>query len=121
MAREFKKSSIDENNFSPTSSFASVRMLLVLALIYDLAVTALDVKDAFLMAPQIKILYVKIPQWIRRVPIHTGFSNVAFPGKETQHCVGISTLDNFVNKQNLKHFQEHQQSFVIGMSTERCL
>ena len=51
------------------------------------------------------------------VPTHTGFSNVAFPGKEMQRCAGISTLDNFVNKLNLKHFNEHQQSFVIEMST----
>jgi len=57
---------------SHTSSFASVRMLLVLALIYDLAVTALDVKDAFLMVSQNVILSVKIPQWIRR---WTGSSN----------------------------------------------
>ena len=66
VAREFKTTSTDENNFSPTSSFASVRMLLVLALIYGLAITALDVKDAFLMVPQMEILYVKIPQWIRQ-------------------------------------------------------
>ena len=53
MAREFNASSTDENNFSPTSSFASVRMLLVFALIYDSAVTALDEKDAFLMVPEL--------------------------------------------------------------------
>ena len=56
----------DGNNFSPTSSFASVRMLLVLAAMYDLAITALDVEDAFLMVPQMEILYVQIPQWIRQ-------------------------------------------------------
>ena len=66
VAREFKTEATDENNFSPTSSFASVRMLLTFALIYNLAVTALDVKDAFLMVPQMEILYVKIPMWIRR-------------------------------------------------------
>ena len=49
------------------------------------------------------------------VPTHTGFSDVAFPGK-MQRCAGISTLDNFVNKLNMKHFKEHQQSFV-EMST----
>ena len=65
-AREFKTGATDENNFSPTSSFASVRMLLTYALIYNLAVTALDVKDAFLMVPQMEVLYVKIPMWIRR-------------------------------------------------------
>ena len=51
VAREFKTSATDENNFSPTSSFASVRMLLTFAIIYNLAVAALDVKDAFLMVP----------------------------------------------------------------------
>ena len=66
VAREFKTGATDENNFSPTSSFASVRMLLTFALIYNLAVTALDVKDAFLMVPQMEILYVKIPAWIRK-------------------------------------------------------
>ena len=95
--------------------------VLVLSQIYDLAVTALDVKDAFLMVPQMEIPYAQIPQWIRRWTgspnTHTGFSNVAFPGKEMQRCAGISTLDNFVNKLNLKHFNEHQQSFVIEMST----
>ena len=40
--------------------------VLVLSLIYDLAVTALDVKDAFLMVPQMEIPYAQIPQWIRR-------------------------------------------------------
>eukprot|EP00435_Cladocopium_sp_Y103_P052087 s508_g16.t1 len=41
-------------------------MLLTFALIYNLAITALDVKDAFLMVPQLEIMYVKIPMWIRR-------------------------------------------------------
>ena len=41
-------------------------MLLSLALIYGLAIAALDVKDAFLMVPHMEILYVKIPQWIRQ-------------------------------------------------------
>ena len=41
-------------------------MLLVLALIYGLAITALDVKDAFLMVPRMEILDVKIQQWIRQ-------------------------------------------------------
>ena len=27
--------------------------------------TALDVKDAFLMVPQMEVFYVKIPMWIR--------------------------------------------------------
>eukprot|EP00435_Cladocopium_sp_Y103_P072461 s475_g40.t1 len=66
VAREFKTGATDENSFSPTSSFASVRMLLTFALIYNLAVTALGVKDAFLMVPQLEVMHVKIPMWIRR-------------------------------------------------------
>ena len=65
VAREFKTGATDESNFSPTSSFASVRMLLVFALIFGLAVTALDIKDAFLTVPQVEVLYVEIPQWVK--------------------------------------------------------
>ena len=65
VAREFRNSATTEEHFSPTSSFASVRLLLVLACVYDLAVTALDIKDAFLMVPQQELVYVLIPEWIR--------------------------------------------------------
>eukprot|EP00435_Cladocopium_sp_Y103_P060379 s975_g22.t1 len=67
VAREFKTGATDENNFSPTSSFASVRVLLTFALIYNLAVSALDVKDAFLMVPQVELMYVKIPMWHQHI------------------------------------------------------
>eukprot|EP00435_Cladocopium_sp_Y103_P068897 s701_g32.t1 len=40
-------------------------MLLVFALIFGLAVTSLDIKDAFLTVPQMEILYVEIPMWVR--------------------------------------------------------
>ena len=77
VAREFKTGATDENNFSPTSSFASVRMLLVFALIFGLAVTALDIKDAFLTVPQVEVLYVEIPQWVKertgKADTHIGF------------------------------------------------
>ena len=55
----------------------------------------------------------------QEVPIHTGSSNVAFAGKGMQLCAGISISDSFVNKLNSKHVQEHQQSLVTEMSTER--
>ena len=56
MARELKTGAADENNFSPKSSFASGRMLLTYAIIYNLAVTALDVK-AFFMVSQVETLF----------------------------------------------------------------
>ena len=125
VAREFKTTSTDENNFSPTSSFASVRMLLVLALIYGLAITALDVKDAFLMVPQngdsLCENSTMDPGSGPAVPTLTGFSSDVFLGKEMRRCGGTSILDSFANKLNLKHFQEPQQFFVTEISIERCL
>ena len=57
----------DENTHSPTSAFAAVRILLILGMIYDLAVTALDIKDAFLVVPQPEDepMFVLIPEWIQ--------------------------------------------------------
>ena len=51
VAREFKTSNTDETSFAPTSAFSAVRMLLIFAMVYGLAVTALDISDAFLMVP----------------------------------------------------------------------
>eukprot|EP00435_Cladocopium_sp_Y103_P048567 s2915_g14.t1 len=64
VAREFRTSNTDETRFAPTSAFAAVRMLLIFALIYNLAVTALDISDAFLMVPQVEVMFVVIPQWV---------------------------------------------------------
>ena len=41
-------------------------MMFVLAVIYNLAVTCLDIKDAFLTVPREEILYVQIPEWVRQ-------------------------------------------------------
>ena len=40
-------------------------MLLTCAVLYGLAVTSLDIKDAFLMVPQVEVMYVEIPQRVR--------------------------------------------------------
>ena len=43
VAREYRMNqNTDENTHSPTSAFAAVRILLILGMIYDLAVTALS-------------------------------------------------------------------------------
>ena len=63
-AREFPTTNTDENIFSPTSAFSAVRMLLTFAVMYGLAVTSLDIKDAFLMVPQVEVMYVEITQWV---------------------------------------------------------
>eukprot|EP00435_Cladocopium_sp_Y103_P036864 s1251_g9.t1 len=67
VAREFRTSNTDETSFAPTSAFSAVRMLLVFALIYNLAITALDISDAFLVVPQVEVMFVEIPQWVREM------------------------------------------------------
>ena len=61
VALDFRTSNTDEIGFAPTSAFSAVRMLLMLALVYNLAVTALGISDAFLMVPQVEIMFVEIP------------------------------------------------------------
>ena len=52
VAREFRSGQqTDEANFAPTSTFGAIRMLMVFSMIYNLSLTALDVKDAFLLVP----------------------------------------------------------------------
>ena len=67
VAREYGDGQTNEDQYSPTSSFSSVRLLLVMAMIHNLAVTALDVKDAFLVVDQKEVMYVLIPAWIREL------------------------------------------------------
>ena len=64
VAREYKTGNTNEEQFAPTSSFASVRMLLALSVIHSLRLTVLDVKDAFLLVPQQETMFVKMPSWI---------------------------------------------------------
>lgn len=48
-------------------SFPSVRLLLVVAMVHNLAVTALDVKDDFLAVDQKQVIFVLTPMWIREL------------------------------------------------------
>ncbi len=66
VAREFRAEQTTEEQYSPTS-FSSVRLLLVMPMMYNLAVTALDVKDAFLVVDQKEVMHVLIPTWIREL------------------------------------------------------
>eukprot|EP00435_Cladocopium_sp_Y103_P052255 s242_g16.t1 len=124
VAREFKTGATDENNFSPTSSFASVRMLPTFALIYDLAVTALDVKDAALMVPQLEVLYVKIPMWIRRWtgnPHTHWLLKRCLPGQRNAALQWHQHIGGCVIRLNWKRFLAHQQSLDTRILIERCL
>ena len=67
VAREYRDGQATEDQYSPTSTFAAVRVLFVLSMLFDLSVTAMDVKDAFLLVDQNKEMYVLIPTWIRDI------------------------------------------------------
>ena len=67
VAREYRDGQTTEDQYSPTSAFAAVRVLFVLSMIFDLSVTAMDVKDAFLLVDQKEEMYVLIPTWIREI------------------------------------------------------
>ena len=67
VAREYRDGQTTEDQYSPTSTFAAVRVLFVLSMLFDLSVTAMDVKDAFLLVDQKEEMYVLIPTWIREI------------------------------------------------------
>eukprot|EP00434_Breviolum_minutum_P043737 symbB.v1.2.039002.t1/scaffold6288.1/size30759/2 len=64
VAREFRcGDASNEETFSPTSSKWIIHMLLVVALVQQLSVLIMDVKDAFLTVPQRDLVIVQIPVW----------------------------------------------------------
>lgn len=67
VAREFKTNNTNEEQFAPTSSFASVRMLLSLSVLHGLGLMVLDIKDAFLLVPQVETMFILIPRWIQNL------------------------------------------------------
>ena len=64
VAREFKGGMIgDATTFAPTSSMSSIRLMLVLHVLYRWSLTVLDIKDAFLLVPQQELVLVEKPEW----------------------------------------------------------
>ena len=66
VAREFRSGDAsNEETFSPTSSKWIIHMFLVLALVQQLSVLVMDVKDAFLTVPQRDLVIIEIPTWAK--------------------------------------------------------
>ena len=66
VAREFRNGDAsNEETFSPTSSKWIIHMFLVLALVQQLSVLVMDVKDAFLTVPQRDLVIIEIPTWAK--------------------------------------------------------
>ena len=61
VAHEYREGQTNEEQYSPTSTFAAVRALLALGMLYDLHITSMDVKDAFLLVDQWEEMFVVIP------------------------------------------------------------
>ena len=66
VAREFGSGDAsNEETFPPTSSKWIIHMFLVLALVQQLSVLVMDVKDAFLTVPQRDLVIIEIPTWAK--------------------------------------------------------
>lgn len=64
VAREFRcGDASNEETFSPTSSKWIIHMFLVLALVQQLNILVMDVKDVFLTVPQRDLVIVEVPTW----------------------------------------------------------
>ena len=55
----------NEQTFSPSSSKWIIYLFLVLALVQQLSVLVVHVKDAFLTVPQKDLVLVEIPNWAK--------------------------------------------------------
>ena len=67
VAREFRTGPSTDETFSPTSSYAVVRLFLFCHLFFGWKVAALDISDAYLTVVQKEICYVKISQWMKEL------------------------------------------------------
>ena len=68
VAREFNVTGESTSEtFSPTSTMAAMRMLLVLAMVKRLNIVAYDVKDAFLTVDQVEKVLIHVPSWVHLV------------------------------------------------------
>ncbi len=66
VAREFRSGDAsNEQTVSPTSSKWIIHLFLALALVQQLNVLVMDVKDAFLTVPQRDLVVVEIPTWAK--------------------------------------------------------
>ena len=66
VAREFRSGDAsNEETFSPTSSKWIIHLFLVLALVQNLSVIVMDVKDASLTVPQRDLVIIEIPTWAK--------------------------------------------------------
>ena len=72
VAREYKTSSTNEEQFAPTSSMFIVRVLMMLDMLRKYQAWVCDVKDAFLMVKQREKVLVSVPQWVQQLGAESG-------------------------------------------------
>ena len=67
VAREFRggEASSDET-FAPTTPLVVVKCVIVIALVKQLALCAMDVSDAFLQVRQQEFVVIEVPEWVRQ-------------------------------------------------------
>lgn len=108
-AREYRDSNTTEEQYSPTSTFAAVRVLLVLSMIFDLCISSMDIKDAFLLVEQQEEMLVVLPEWVKQVEggsaSHWRLRRRAFPANATQPSDGTSTFQIYAFRRECSHTQ----------------
>ena len=67
VAREFRTGPTTDETFSPTSSYAVVRLFLFCHLFFGWKVASLDISDAYLTVTQKEVCYVNISQWMKEL------------------------------------------------------
>ena len=73
---------------------------------------SLDIKDAFLMVPQVEVMLLRsLNGWVNVLESqrHTGYFEGACQNSAMQRSDGISTLQRFVRPQGLDLFLVHRQ------------
>ena len=75
VAREFRgNDQTTAETFAPTSSLAATRLLLATHAILEWKLSFIDVKDAFLLVPQTKLVLVEQPAWWKPGELEEGSS-----------------------------------------------
>ncbi|KAF3656105.1 hypothetical protein FXO38_14340 [Capsicum annuum] len=96
------------DTYSPVSRITSIRMLIVLAAVYDLQIHQMDVKTAFLNGNLEEEIYMEQPE---------GF---VVPGKENKVCKLVKSLYGLKQAPKQWHAKFEQTMLVNGFKINEC-
>ena len=122
VAREFRgqNASTDET-FSPTTPLMLVKVLMVVALVKNLLISALDVSDAFLQVMQKENVIVAVPNWVRVAAENINLMywqlKKCLPGQRNAATRWNDHLTKLLEELNFEHMQgtifRHQERDIF--------